>query len=317
MTPAYSRATILIVDDSPTNIEVLSKVLEADYEVLFAMDGAHAVALALAEMPDLILLDVMMPHLDGYDVCRLLRDHPSTSTIPVVFVTGLDDEAAESRGLELGAVDYLTKPFNATIVRARVRNQIALKQTRDELRRLSVTDGLTQVANRSHFDGVLEMECRRLARSGGRLGLIMIDIDYFKLFNDTYGHLAGDDCLRRVATVLGTSTRRGSDLTARYGGEEFACILPDTDETGTRVVAERMQAGVAALGISHGASLVAPVVTLSIGLANVLCRPGTSGVDIVALADTALYRAKEGGRNRIAGAPSLPLSVGTSVQRFS
>jgi diguanylate cyclase (GGDEF)-like protein len=317
VTPPRTRALVLVVDDQATNIEVLAKLLEAEYDVMFAIDGAQAVALALTESPDLILLDVMMPWLDGYDVCRVLRELPATAGIPIVFLTGLDDDAAESRGLDLGAVDYLTKPFSAAIVRARVRNQVALKQTRDELARLATTDGLTNVANRSRFDDVLERECRRLARTGGQLGVIMIDIDFFKQYNDTYGHVAGDACLQRVAAALTESRCRGADLVARYGGEEFVCSLPDTPPSGVFFVAHRMQASVARLAIPHAASAVAPVVTISIGVAHAVCGPETQGIDLVERADAALYQAKRLGRNRVEGEALGSLAGSAPVQRFS
>jgi PleD family two-component response regulator len=219
--------TILIVDDETTNIEILAELLASDYDVIFATSGEEALAIVESARPDLILLDVMMPDIDGYEVCARLKKSASSKDISVIFITGLGDLEAETRGLSLGAVDYVTKPINPAVVRMRVRNHIELKIARDELARLAATDGLTGLANRRRFDQVLATECSRLRRSKGRLSLIMIDIDHFKAFNDTYGHVAGDGCLRQVGGAIGSVIHRTPDLAARYGGEEFSCILPE------------------------------------------------------------------------------------------
>jgi diguanylate cyclase (GGDEF)-like protein len=246
-----------------------------------------------------ILLDVMMPKMDGYEVCTRLKTDPATADIPVIFITGMDETEAESRGLELGAVDYVTKPFKPVVVRARVHNHVELKRARDRLLALAATDGLTGLANRRRFDEALQSEWKRLQRTGSELGLIMLDIDHFKPFNDTYGHLAGDDCLRNVAGVLAGEMLRGPDVAARYGGEEFACILPETTLAGAVAVAERIRAGIEALGIPHSGSKVVPVVTASLGVISVLCTGVTRPEDLLLAADACLYRAKSEGRNRV------------------
>lgn len=295
----FERATILIVDDEPINIEVLAAILESDYEVVFATDGARAIELAENVRPDLILLDVVMPGMDGYEVCTRLKSNKATAGIPVIFATALGDREAETRGLELGAVDYVTKPINPPTVRMRIRNQVELKRARDELFRLASTDSLTGLANRQHFDDRLETECRRQQRSQSELSAIFLDIDHFKAFNDAYGHPAGDGCLRQIGAALAGAMRRTADLAARYGGEEFTCILPETTEFGARVVAEQIAAGIARLAIPHANSLVAPHVTASIGAFTVPASARFTAADLLRAADQCLYRAKESGRNRI------------------
>ncbi|MEO5364811.1 MAG: diguanylate cyclase [Magnetococcus sp. WYHC-3] len=291
---------VLVVDDEPDNIEVLAEVLGDLFEVLFATNGEQALALASSTHPDLILLDVVMPGLDGFAVCARLRQDRATAGIPVIFVTSMGDSATEAHGLEIGAVDFISKPVNPPVVRARVRNHIELKQARDRLTLLASTDGLTGLVNRRSFDDSLTMEYHRLARNQRELSLILFDVDHFKLFNDTYGHQAGDDCLRRVGqTVLGV-LNRSADITARYGGEEFACILPETDSPGAVAVAERLRQAVESLAIPHLRSPTVPRVTISLGVATVFCHGGQSPLQVVALADEQLYRAKHGGRNRVA-----------------
>jgi len=294
-----SPARILIVDDDPSNVELLADIFDEDYEVLFATDGSKALELAVRSLPDLILLDVLMPGIDGFEVCRQLKESRSTAGISIIFITGMGDMEAETRGLELGAVDYVTKPINPAIVRMRVRNQVELKRARDTLTRLATTDGLTGIANRRHFDDSLVREHARLSRIEGELSLVMCDLDHFKPFNDTYGHILGDDCLRAVAQAIEASMSRPADLTARYGGEEFVCLLPDTDALGALAVAERVRTAIQALAIPHCQSPVADVVTTSIGVATVRCRPGRSVLGVLASADEQLYRAKSEGRNRV------------------
>jgi diguanylate cyclase (GGDEF)-like protein len=292
------RSTVLVVDDDVTNIMLLAHLLHGDYEIVFATGGEQALELAHNAPPDLILLDVMMPELDGYAVCSRLKEDPLTEHIPVIFITGLDNSDAETRCLEIGGVDYVSKPFNAAVVRNRVRNHIELKRMRDTLVSLAGSDGLTGLANRRRFDEVLAAECKRLGRTKSPLALILLDIDDFKTFNDTYGHVAGDQCLRDIAGVLTTVTHRVPDLAARYGGEEFACILPETDVDGATVVAERIQAGIAYLRIAHRTSPTAEHVTASLGVTCLTCKPDILPTEIVAAADKNLYRAKADGRNR-------------------
>lgn len=297
-----SGARILVVDDEPANIEVIADIFDDDYDVLIATDGQRALEIAGTSEPEVVLLDVMMPGMDGFEVCRRLKDQRATADIAVIFITGMGDVDAEAKGLELGAVDYVNKPINPPVVRRRVDNQIELKRARDRLAQLAITDGLTQIANRGHFDASLAREYARLARRGEPLALILIDIDSFKEFNDTYGHIAGDDSLRAVARVVDGAASRPADLAARYGGEEFACILPDTDLDGARRIADRIASGIEDLAIKHEASDVADHLTASIGVASMTCTPDRSPLNVVAIADEQLYAAKANGRARIEAA---------------
>jgi diguanylate cyclase (GGDEF)-like protein len=250
-----------------------------------------------------------MPDMDGYEVCRRLKANPATVDIPVIFLTAKNDESAETQGLELGAVDYVVKPFSVPIVRVRVRTHVELKRNRDQLLKLSACDGLTGIPNRRRFDEVYDLEWRRAARSGEELALIMIDIDHFKAYNDTLGHMAGDDCIRGVAAVLSRCVRRAADLVARYGGEEFVALLPSTDAAGGLSVAEEMRSAVQGLGLAHPGSPVGPHVTVSLGVAAGAPAASDAGSKdrLIQRADSALYLAKTGGRNRVAGdAESAP-----------
>jgi diguanylate cyclase (GGDEF)-like protein len=293
------KPNLLIADDTSTNIELLDAVLGADYEILFATSGAQALELAISQTPDLILLDIMMPEMDGFETCSRLKADQRTAEIPVIFVTALSREAEEARGLEVGAVDFIFKPFSPAVIRARVRNHLELKRQRDILRSLSFRDGLTGLANRRQLDQFLDQEWRRSQRGQTPISLILMDIDYFKSFNDALGHLAGDDCLRRIAQTLETSIHRAGDLIARYGGEEFVCVLPETGQSGAFAVAEKVQQLLAQLALPHPASSVAPAVTLSLGVATRIAGNGEKAEELLHDADQALYRAKAEGRNRI------------------
>ena len=221
-----SKATILIVDDEISNIEIMNAVLEDDYEICFATSGQQALDIARTVQPDLILLDVLMPGIDGFEVCRQIKADIMLVDIPIIFTTGLGDTEDEMRGLSLGAIDYVTKPIQPAILRARVGNHVELKRLRDQLATLAVTDALTGLSNRRHMERSLQAESARLTRTGEWMSVIMLDIDFFKQFNDTYGHPAGDRCIAMVGAALTRAVKRATDLPARYGGEEFACILP-------------------------------------------------------------------------------------------
>ena len=294
-----SRPKIVVIDDIPVNIRILHAVLARDFNVSCATGGVQGLALVMRELPDLVVLDVMMPEMDGYEVCRRLKADPTTKHIPVIFVTALDEVEEEAKGLELGAVDYLTKPITPAIVLARVRAHVELKRLRDRLELMSTTDGLTGVANRRGFDACLAREWQRAARARGQLSLIMADIDFFKIFNDHYGHLAGDTCLRAVAQVIAETASRPADLVARYGGEEFVALLPDTDAAGAAQLAEKMRGRLASLDIAHAASEAARHVTISLGVATLVPETRDDPSYLILQADEALYRAKDGGRNRV------------------
>jgi diguanylate cyclase (GGDEF)-like protein len=297
------RPMILIVDDTPTNIQVLAEGLRADYHVKVATSGKAALAIANnpESRPDLILLDVMMPEMDGYEVCRLLKQNTDTQNIPVIFVTAKNDAADEEQGLRLGAMDYIAKPFRMAIVKARVQNHINLKMKTDQLESLAMVDGLTGIPNRRRFDEALDHEWKRALRNGTPLALIMADIDYFKAYNDNYGHGAGDQCLKAVAKALSNSISRPSDIMARYGGEEFVAVMSDADAEGAHLLADRWLARVAALVLPHQFSAVADHVTISVGYAALKPVQGQSPAELLEQADKMLYQAKEQGRNRACG----------------
>lgn len=291
---------ILVVDDEKINLDVLGGLLQPHYRVVFAKDGEQAIhRMEKVPLPDLVLLDIIMPGIDGYEVCRRLKDTLSTRNIPVIFITAMGQEKDETQGFAVGAVDYIVKPFSPPIVLARVKTHIELKRRGDMLERLAILDGLTGIPNRRRFDQFLDYEWERSLRYGRAFSLLLMDIDYFKLYNDSYGHAEGDRCLRSVAGAIVRAMPRSVDLAARYGGEEFACVLPETGVEGARVVAERILDNIHAMGIPHINSKVAELVTMSIGVVTALPSSSIRTLDMVKMADKALYQAKHGGRNRI------------------
>ena len=301
-TPAAAgpeRATILLVDDVPANLSLLSSILRDDYRIQLATSGAKALELVEAAAPDLILLDIMMPEMDGHEVCKRLKSNPKTRDIPVLFVTAQNQIEDEELGLMLGAMDYIHKPISPPIIKARVRNHIALKLQTDMLKRLSLADGLTNVSNRRHFDETLNNEISRALRTQNHLSLLMIDVDYFKPFNDHYGHGQGDQCLIRIAQAMQAEISRPMDMLARYGGEEFVVLLPGTGLEGACQVAEALRQSVSALQIAHDASPAAQHVTISIGVASRALNDARSASEFLRQADQALYQAKQSGRNQV------------------
>jgi diguanylate cyclase (GGDEF)-like protein len=296
------KPRLLIVDDQPVNVQALYQVFAADHQVFMATSGEQALALCASKRPDLVLLDVVMPGMDGYEVCSRLMADPATHDIPIIFVTAQTDEAAETVGLELGAVDFIAKPINPNIVRARVRTQLTLKAQSDLLRHWVYIDGLTGVHNRRHFDEQLTAEWGRAVRNGAPLSVVLLDVDLFKRFNDRYGHQAGDDCLKRVAATLKASLLRPGDMVARYGGEEFVCLLPDTGLDGALALARRLGHDIEALEIEHADSDVAPVVTVSLGVSSKSEDTVGTAAALLREADAQLYIAKSRGRRQACGA---------------
>ena len=289
---------ILVVDDAMENIQILHAALQDEHEVLFAMDGPRALELARSQQPDLILLDAVMPGMDGYAVCKALFAAPETSDIPVIFVTALKSPEDETRALGAGAADFIGKPVNAAVVRARVRTQLTVKRQRDALRELILTDSLTGAANRRAFDERLDTEWRRCGRARLPVSLLLVDIDHFKLYNDHYGHPAGDAMLAQVTSAMRRAAARGQDLVARYGGEEFAILLPQLDEQGATGVARRLMRELEVLDLPHAASPTGPRLTVSIGIAAMVPGEHSLPSDLVQVADALLYQAKAGGRNQ-------------------
>jgi diguanylate cyclase (GGDEF)-like protein len=296
------QATLLVVDDMPANIHLLATALMDDYEILVATSGEDALELIQDRLPDLILLDVIMPGLSGHDVCRRLKEDPRTQGIPVIFITGQNEESDELEGLELGAVDYITKPFSLPIVMARVHTHLELKHYRDLLESLSYLDGLTGIPNRRRFTEHLDFVWSQAQRQRTPVAAILMDVDHFKAFNDHYGHQAGDECLTRVARAVADTERRTTSLVARYGGEEFICIVPLLDTAGALALAERLRASVVALALPHAFSSAASHVSISLGVASKVPQVGEAWSALLEHADGALYQAKEAGRNRACAA---------------
>jgi diguanylate cyclase (GGDEF)-like protein len=295
------KPRLLLVDDQAINIQVMHRVFAQDCQVFMATSGIQALKIIEEQMPDLVLLDIEMPDMDGFEVCRRLKASEVTRNIQVIFVTAHTDPAQETQGLELGAVDFISKPINPAVLRARARTHLLLKFQSDVLRDMAFLDGLTALYNRRHFDRQLELEWARLGRHESTLSLILLDVDFFKRYNDHYGHQAGDDCLREIAALLKNSLKRGTDIVARYGGEEFVCLLPDTDHQHALRLAADIEQRVRLRALPHAASEVAPVVTVSLGVASGKGKQGNSH-EFLMLADQQLYRAKSEGRARACGA---------------
>lgn len=300
MTQIQKTQKILIVDDVAENIDVLISLLKSDYMVSAARNGKKALQMAKKNLPDLILLDIMMPEMDGYEVCRQLKSDEETKNIPIIFITALSEVMDEAKAFNIGAVDYITKPFNHVTVKARIRTHVNLKIKTDMLEQLVSIDGLTNIYNRRKFDKMLVKEWKRAQRDQMPLSLILIDIDHFKLFNDNYGHANGDECLKKVAACLKNSFIRPGDLVCRYGGEEFAVILPNTDTKGAENVAEVFRNAIEELNIAHEYSKTADHVTISIGVTTMMPdHENNTPIDLIEGADKMLYESKENGRNQV------------------
>ena len=290
---------VLVADDDAINRQVLGELLKPEYTVLLAKNGEQALDLAARHAPDLILLDVVMPDMDGYEVLGRLRADPQTEHISVIFISGLDRPEDEANGLNMGASDYIAKPFNATVVTARVALHLQVVRQRRMLERLANIDGLTELANRRRFDEVFAAEWQR-ARAGARpLSLALLDIDCFKQYNDQYGHPAGDRVLRSVARSAASFMRRPTDLAARYGGEELVMLMPDTDAAQAQHLVGCIRQAILELTIAHGASQVAPVLTVSVGGATLRDFDAETAPELLQAVDQQLYRAKHAGRNRV------------------
>lgn len=291
--------TLLIVDDEKQNRLLLTELFGSTYKIIQAKNGVQALEKARQHRPDLILLDVLMPEMDGMGVLRELKRDDATRLIPVIFITALDSATDEENGLNLGAVDYISKPFHPPTVRVRVRNQLQLVHQRRLLEQLASLDGLTGIPNRRQFDATLLKEWHRCQRNQQPLSLIVADVDFFKKYNDALGHAAGDRVLQEVAATLRQAARRPGDLVARYGGEEFVLLLPETDATSAQALAEGLQQLLHRKAFAHPNSSLGPWLTMSMGGNTTV--PSTTALDpeFFALADAALYRAKHQGRNQV------------------
>lgn len=296
--PTSSRSVLLVVDDSPRVLECIQGLFAGETDVLCATSGEEALELSSYTLPDLILMDVGMPGMDGFETCRRFREHHAAEHPTLIFLSDLEDEASEARGLALGAIDYIRKPFNPDLLRAKVRNHLNAKAHQDAYKSMAFQDGTTGLPNRRSFDRTFAREWERAVRGGTELSLLMIDVDLFKQFNDHLGHAAGDRCLEQVASALESALPRRIDFLGRYGGDEFSAILPFTDQQGALAVAENMRAAVEALAIPAPFT-PAGRVTVTLGSASML--PGLEHLSeqLVIRADKGLYNAKRNGRNRV------------------
>ena len=292
------KNSILIVDDEKSNILYLNHILSGDYTIYTARSAVEAFKLMKKHRPDLILLDVIMPIMNGYEAIAALKKADISKNIPVIFITGLSDSDDEMKGLDLGAEDYITKPFKDAIVKLRVRNQIKIVNQMRAIERLSMTDQLTDMANRRSFNQRIVREWRTAIRTRSPISLMMIDVDKFKIYNDTYGHQQGDVVLQTVADTLRRKLLRSTDFAARWGGEEFAVLLPMTDECGALSIAESIRANIENISIPCLDGTFTKI-TVSIGLNMQIPEKGDSMDDFISKADKALYTAKETGRNRV------------------
>jgi len=299
MAAVQLKQRVLIIDDQKSNLKILSDILRDEVELVLAQDGEQGIRKAAEYAPDLILLDVVMPGIDGFEVIRQLKLDPATYLIPVIFITSLNDVAHEEQGLLLGACDYINKPFHAAVVLARVKLHLQLSRQRMMLEQLANIDPLTAVANRRKYQDVLGKQWRDACRKRSCLSLVMVDVDNFKLYNDHYGHAAGDRVLQQIAFTLAAELRRPYDFIARYGGEEFVIILPDTPAEDSYRIIEGCREAILRLRIPHQAA--GGIVTISAG--GFSCWPEQADDAISALAlkqaDDLLYQAKRQGKNRV------------------
>lgn len=290
--------SILIVDDEPANIMSLTHILKDTYRIYAAKNGADGLKLALKHKPDVILLDIIMPEKDGFEVIAELKGNPLTQGIPVIFITGLTNVEDEERGLSAGAADYINKPFSAPIVKLRVHNQAMMQNYIKKIEDLSVRDQLTGLTNRRGFDERLRADYGKAFRNKTVISVLVMDLDKFKSYNDTYGHLQGDKALQAAAEVLRNSVTRASDFIGRWGGEEFVALLPDNNGEQAMLVAESIRSNMEAREIPLLTDGSPTKITVSIGICSGIPSPEDSAEIYMKNADAALYLAKEGGRNR-------------------
>lgn len=297
----FKKPTILVVDDMTTTLLLIHDLLKDTYEVKIAKSGTKA--LEILESPndiDLILLDIEMPDINGYDVCKRIKNNETIKNIPIIFITGRTSQEDEEYGLNLGAIDYITKPFNKAIVKLRIKNYLNLKIKNDMLEKLSMYDGLTNIRNRRFFDETFEKTFNEIKRDKKSLAVLMIDIDFFKPYNDNYGHGQGDETLRKVAKALEKTIKRASDFVARYGGEEFVILLKDINKDGVEAVANNLLNAVRELKITHEFSKIENYVTISIGASFYNSNSDITKLELLLKADETLYEVKNGGRNNFA-----------------
>jgi diguanylate cyclase (GGDEF)-like protein len=290
------QPTILIVEDEVINIHSLSRILRGTARLCFAKTGKQALELAEKLTAEMVLLDIMLPDINGFEVCKALKNNPATAKCTVVFVTALDSDEEEAHGLRMGAMDYIKKPFNPTIVRERVQNLLNLTLAYRELEELSTTDFLTGAFNRRYFMEIATTELKRHQRHSKNTSVLILDIDHFKEVNDTYGHSVGDQALRHLVRICRENLRE-EDIFARYGGEEFCALLPETDASTAKEVAERLRYNIENTPMEFDEQQLH--LSVSIGLCGIDAQRETAIEPWLERADKAMYRAKEQGRNQV------------------
>jgi len=293
-----TKPVVLIVDDDITTVKFIAEAIRDQYDVIFTLSAEDCLQKAMAEQkPDLILLDVKMPAVDGFQICEALKKSEETQNIPVIFITSAKLEADQEKGFEMGAIDYITKPINVKILRARLKAHIRQSIDLKNLEELALTDVLTGVPNRRKFNEAMRSDWKLAVRDRKPISLLMIDIDEFKRFNDHYGHPEGDKCLIAVAKTLKQTIERPIDMVARIGGEEFVILLPDTDLSGAEFIANKVRQSIHALNFPHSKSRVCDFITLSIGVSCTKPVFEEDANKLIDAADKALYKAKHDGKD--------------------
>ena len=299
MSAEEKRLKILIVEDSKLNQEILRRILHSDYILEFAHEGNEALEKVRSELFDLILLDLILPGMNGFEVLTELKKCDSTRSIPVIIITGRTNPEEEVKGLQLGATDYITKPFHEVVVKARVETQIRILKQMRIIENFGFIDTLTNIPNRRQFDQLMVREWNRAKREKTPFSIMMIDVDHFKMYNDAHGHQQGDVALQTVASTITSSLKRSTDIAARWGGEEFAVLLQNTILDGAVLVAEDIRKNIESTVIPGSDEDVDYNVTISIGVATMLPENNTNIPNLILQADKALYKAKDTGRNRV------------------
>jgi diguanylate cyclase (GGDEF)-like protein len=292
------KLRILIIDDEEINISILTEFLQSDYEVICARNGESAFKIIQEKEPNLILLDIVMPGMSGFDFLKKIKNTPSIMSIPVIFITGSNNTEDEEKGLALGAVDYITKPFSPSVVKARINTHLKLSEYILTIEKQCMLDALTGLPNRRGFNNRMEIEWGRAFREKTPLGMIMLDLDYFKKYNDTYGHPQGDILLKVVSDIINNTIKRVTDFASRWGGEEFVVLLPGTDKDGTFIVAEQIRTNIKNAKIPFSDGSITNI-TVSCGGLSIIPDEEDSISEIIEMADKLLYSAKKNGRDQV------------------